>query len=166
MKIYAIRDRLVDYFMTPFAAPETKPVMAALATTINSGDHSDIATNPHHFELWQLGQVQEDGHITPSREFICDLSSLIRPGVRPRRAGEGHQSLGADEATGAVPEVPGGAERPGGTLNGSIPSPAPPTEVPADEVRRGPQGGYPPRELFHPDQPHHYVENGQVKTDL
>jgi len=146
VKIYAIRDRLVDYFMTPFAAPETRPVMAALATTINSGDSSDLAANPHHFELWELGQVQEDGHITPTREFVCDLSSLIRPGIRKGRAGEGHQGLGADQTAGQVPQEPGRTGSPGGALNGSVPGQAPPTEGPTDEVRRGPQGGYPPRD--------------------
>lgn len=83
MKIYAIRDRLIDYYMTPFAAPSEKDVLASLAQTINTGDlNSAIAQAPHHFELWQLGLVTEDGHLTPQRQFLADCSSLIRADIR------------------------------------------------------------------------------------
>lgn len=82
MKIYAIRDRLINYYMQPFAAPGDKEVMSAVATTINNGANSDIAQAPHHFEIWQLGEVHEDGHIEPSQILVCDCASLIRTGLR------------------------------------------------------------------------------------
>lgn len=83
MKIYAIRDRLIDYFQQPWAAPGDKEVMTAIAAAINNGENnSAIAQAPHHFEIWRIGEVDEQGHITPSREFLGDCSSLIRGGVR------------------------------------------------------------------------------------
>lgn len=84
MRIYAIRDRLIDYFMAPFAAPGDKEVLAAMAHRINLvGETNDaIAQAPHHFEIWKLGEVNEDGHITAAQDFIADCSSLIRRGIR------------------------------------------------------------------------------------
>lgn len=83
MKIYAIKDRLIDYFLTPFAAPGDKEVMASVAATINRpGNNDAIAQAPHHFEVWSLGHVTEDGHLVPEREFLGDCSSLVRRGVR------------------------------------------------------------------------------------
>lgn len=83
MRIFAVRDRLIDYYMQPFAAPGVKDVLAALANQVNTENQGNaIYQAPHHFEVWQLGIVTEDGHITPEREFIADLSSLVRAGVR------------------------------------------------------------------------------------
>jgi len=117
MKIYAIRDRLLDYFMQPFAGPDDKNVLAAVARTVNEQDNlSDIAQAPHHYEIWQLGEVDQEGHITATRALIADCSSLIRTGVRERP--------GADTRGSA----PGGATRreqgsPGGALNGTLTQP-------------------------------------------
>jgi len=83
MNIYAIRDRLIDYYMVPFAAPDDKTVMAAIAKTINQGtNNEDIAKAPHHFEIWRLGQVHEDGHIEPEQFKVCSCSELIRSSIR------------------------------------------------------------------------------------
>lgn len=83
MKIYAIRDRLINYFMAPFAGPDTHTdILAAVAVQVNSGNTDAIAEAPHHFEIWTLGEVQEDGTLVPKREFIADCSSLIRTGIR------------------------------------------------------------------------------------
>lgn len=83
MKIYAIRDRLIDYWQQPFAGPDDKAVMQALARSVNNGDTTnDIAQAPHHFELHQLGEVSEDGHLIPERRFICDCAQLVRGRVR------------------------------------------------------------------------------------
>ena len=85
MKIYAIRDRLLDYYMQPFAGPEDKAVLASIARMINTqGEQSDIAQAPHHFEVWELGSIDEEGHINPTRKLIADCSSLVRPGIRER----------------------------------------------------------------------------------
>lgn len=83
MHIYAIRDKMLEYFMTPFAAPGDKDVLASLATTINAGaDGNAIKAAPHHFEIWRLAQVTEDGHIAEDREFLAECASLIRRNVR------------------------------------------------------------------------------------
>lgn len=89
MKIYAIRDNLIDYFMQPFAAPDDRAVLAAIATQINTqGNMNDIAQAPHYFEVWKLGEVTDQGNIVPGREKIANCSSLIRTGLRGDNAPE------------------------------------------------------------------------------
>lgn len=99
MRIFAIRDRLLDYFMTPFAAPESKAVMASLSNMINNPETADaIAQAPHHYEIWQLGVVNEDGHITAEQTLICDCASLVRERVRARaEIAPGNGALDAPE---------------------------------------------------------------------
>lgn len=80
--IYAIRDRLIDYFMRPFAAQDDKEVLASIAHAINQGDNSAISQTPHHFEIWRLGSVTEEGDLRAGKELIADCSSLIRNGIR------------------------------------------------------------------------------------
>lgn len=81
MKIYAVRDRLIDYFMLPFVAPDDHQVMASLSQEVSRPDNPNaIASAPHHFELWKLGEIHEDGVITPGQELVCDVSTLVRVG--------------------------------------------------------------------------------------
>lgn len=84
MKIYAIKDRLIEYFQQPFIGPTDKQVMAAIATAINNPEQMNgITQAPHHFELWSLGEVDEEtGRITPRHELLADCSSLVRRSVR------------------------------------------------------------------------------------
>lgn len=84
MKIYAIRDRLIDYYMTPFTGDTHRQVMAGLAQTINHPENMNaIAQTPQHFELWQIGEVDEDtGNLVSKREFVADCAGLVRPSVR------------------------------------------------------------------------------------
>lgn len=143
IKIYAVRDRLIDYYMQPFIGPSDKEVMSALARTINNTeDTNGIAQAPHHFELWELGTIGEEGEITPTRKLVCDCASLIRRGVRSRTQREGQE---APDAAGADTPIPGGTRYAGRAPNGAIPRQAPPEETATGEVRREPQGGYPPR---------------------
>lgn len=90
MRIYCVRDRLIDYFMTPFAAPEDKAVLQSLSNAINNPGATDaIAQAPHQFEIWKLGHVTENGHLVPEREYLGDCSSLVRARVRnPGTSGE------------------------------------------------------------------------------
>jgi len=89
MKIYAIRDRLIDYFMQPFVGPDDKTVMASVARLVNQGEvTSDIAQAPHQFEVWTLGQVTDDGHLVPERQYLGDCSSLIRSDIRQGRGNQ------------------------------------------------------------------------------
>lgn len=85
MKIYAVRDRLLDYYMQPFAGPDDKAVLASVARMVNAqGEMSDIAQAPHHFEVWELGVLDEEGHLTPTRKLLADCASLVRPNLRER----------------------------------------------------------------------------------
>lgn len=87
MNIYGLRDRLLDYWLTPFAAPDDKTVLASIAATVNNyagADTNAISQAPHHFEIHRLAKVTEAGRIIEDREFLCEASSLIRPGIRQR----------------------------------------------------------------------------------
>lgn len=79
MKIFALRDRLIDYFMPPFVAGDDKEVMAMLARVVNGTETVPVATAPHQFELWRLGEIDDRGHVTASRTYICDAAALVRP---------------------------------------------------------------------------------------
>lgn len=110
MKIYAIRDRLIDYFMQPFVGPDDKTVMASVARLVNQGEvTSDIAQAPHQFEVWTLGQVTEDGHLVPERQYLGDCSSLIRSDIRqkPKQPGDAETPT-AEISRGKPPDQLGG----------------------------------------------------------
>jgi len=86
--IYAIRDRLLDHLMQPFVAPNDKVVLASISEAINNPENKHaISQAPHHYEIYKLGEVQEDGTIVPKMEFISEASSLIRP--KPGNSGDG-----------------------------------------------------------------------------
>lgn len=105
MKIYAIRDRLIDYFMQPFVGPDDKNVCAAVARTINQGEvTSDIAQAPHHFEVWSLAQVTEDGHIVEDRYLVQDCAALVRGGIRPSGERRAPETPGAEISRHRGPE--------------------------------------------------------------
>lgn len=87
MNIYAIHDRLIDYWLRPFAAPDDKEIMHSLSTQINkeNANVNPIAQAPHHFDVYRIGSVTEDGHIKPERELICTCSSLVRTSSNAER---------------------------------------------------------------------------------
>jgi len=88
VNIYAVRDRLIDYYMHPFAGTSDKDVMSAISTAINrEGNLDAIAQAPHYFEVWRIGKVNEDGTIEPQRELLGGCESL----VRPKKAAELHE---------------------------------------------------------------------------
>lgn len=146
MKIYAVRDRLLDYFQQPFVGAGDPHVKAALARLINDQEATqDVAQAPQHFEVWSLGEITEDGHITARRELVCDCSSLIRRGVRA--AG----TTGPQSAALPAGDRPRPPRHPAGTptrSNGpsTLPEPAAGEDNEGTEVRHGPRGGYPPRD--------------------
>lgn len=130
MKIYAIRDRLIDYWMTPFAAPDNGAVMQSIAATINNpsqGDTNAVAYAPHHFEIHQIGYVTEDGHLVPERAFICDCASLVRKRVReePGHAGSPTAEIAAEARRGPL----GGPESRTGADDRPVPGETPPARL-------------------------------------
>lgn len=112
MKIYAVRDRLINYYMNPFAAPDDQNVMAAVSSQIsNPEDKSALAQAPHHFEIWSLGELKEDGHIEAKKEWIADCASLIRTGVRKTEPGIGNSPGGPTTTSTGTTEVVGTTAR-------------------------------------------------------
>jgi len=112
--IYAIRDRLLDHLMQPFVAPNDKVVLASISEAINNPDNKHaISQAPHHYEIYKLGEVQEDGTLVPKMDFISEASSLIRP--KPGNSGldptnQGRIPIGREPTgprSGPVPETAG-----------------------------------------------------------
>lgn len=83
MNLYAIYDRMIDYFMPPFIGPSDNQVKASLAEAVNNQEtKSALTTNPHHFEIWRLAEIEETGEVKPSKEYLADAASLVRERVR------------------------------------------------------------------------------------
>lgn len=111
MKLYSIRDRLVGYYMQPFAAHTDHQVLAAVATQVNAEDNNAIAQAPHQFEIWSLAEIDDEtGKVTARSEYICDCHTLIRRDLRRGGVTGDRQPPGT---TGSRQEPPYGAgERP------------------------------------------------------
>lgn len=136
-KLYAVRDRLVDYFMQPFVGPSDKQVLASIATVINGeGNNSAISQTPQHFEIWRLADIDENtGRVSGEKEYLADASSLIRGGIRGgTEAGPGAGKVGAPEG-----RVPGAAAGPTGHANAGQRAPQEPAQAeaqPGEEADR------------------------------
>lgn len=106
MIIAAIRDRLMDYFMQPFAAPGVPQLLSAISKQVsNDQEGNDIAQAPHQFEVWKLGTVDDQGHIHVERVYLCDCSSLIRSRVRPESQ-DGRAETAIRTSLGSKPTAP------------------------------------------------------------
>jgi len=138
VKIYAVRDRLIDYFLTPFAALSDKSVLASISQVINNPETMDaIAQAPHHFEIWILGEVQENGQLTGAPNLLCDCASLVRRGVRTAE----ERGAGADRRPDRVREEGAGPAPSHATAaNGATAHQVDGQEVKALKTPQGPPG--------------------------
>jgi len=85
LKLYAIRDRMLDYYQRPIALDNPQDLLATLARRLNNPEapqSDEISQAPDHFEVWQIATVDDQGHIGAERQFITNCSNLIRGGVR------------------------------------------------------------------------------------
>jgi len=121
MKIYALRDRFLDYFLDPVTQATDQNALQAVSTHV-SGEMSDAITQaPHHFELWRLARVEKDGHIVPDREFLADVNTLVRARREPTRPGAANAPRPATNRPGDIGAAPGHAgdgNRPEAVQNG------------------------------------------------
>jgi len=118
--LYALRDRLLNYYMQPFAAPTDQDAQAAISFNINAKEIRDaVSQAPHHFEVWRLAKIEE-GDIYPSKEFLCDCSSLVRNSIRDDLAGS-QRAAGATEPNEGNPRSAPSAR---GAENRPVPHPA------------------------------------------
>lgn len=141
MKIFAIRDRLLDYYQRPMVFDRAPDLMAALAKAINSTEgENEIQQAPEQFELWQLGEVDDQGNLKAERQLIINCASLIRNGVWTRTQRGSRQTDG---------EAPGSAQPAGRSptadsgSNGStaVQDGLEPTQVQAQPIGGGPGRG-------------------------
>lgn len=140
MKLYAIRDRLLDYYLRPFAAEGDKQVLASLAETINNVENrAPIAQTPSHFELWRLAEIDENtGQVQGDREFLADCASLVRADLRETRIRGGAAPAAAG---GSQPAAAGAAGEAAKANAGALPGAAHPEGQQGAEAAKGHQGG-------------------------
>lgn len=113
MKIFAIRDRLLNYFQRPVMADQAPDVVAAVAAAINNGDQNDFCKKPEDFEIWQVGEFdQESGAIIPKLTIVTNCLSLIRGRVREGDASARAAAIAAAHRSAGAPESPPGGYRP------------------------------------------------------
>lgn len=144
MKLYAVRDRLIGYFLQPFPAHTDKDVLASCANAINREDNRDpIAQTPHHFEIWKLAEINDEtGKVTGDPELLADCSSLVRGGIRETHG----QDARADQSGKRLGTRPTQPEHPPGHpgANGSPPAGAQGAETLATPGTHQKPGGIPP----------------------
>lgn len=140
MRIYCVRDRLVNYYMRPFFLEDDKAAMAAIAQIVNGGDPNNaVAQAPHQFEIWRLGEINETGDVKPEKEYLGDASGLIREGIRDlthRIPGSLPRAITPDRSTGA----PGGDREGTRTLPSAPPHKARTAPRKANKARKRPGG--------------------------
>lgn len=153
MKLYSIRDRLLNYYMQPFIGPGDNQTLAAISNDINNEERNGpLQKTPSHFEVWTLATIDEEtGDVTPAKEFLADCASLIRPSIRSDRAGPTHQ---AAPAPGRRTGAPRGAQAPTGPDTGPIPNAPPAAPGEATNARQESDGGDP---ILRTEQPCRYL---------
>lgn len=138
MKIYSIRDRLLNYFMQPFFGPTDNQVLASLAEVINSEESKHaFSKTPQHFEVWRLGEVLETGKVREDQEFLIDASGLVRPNLREAGIGGDHQGTRAAQGG---PTAYRGTPRHTGAQDRTPADQAPSEGLQAGEIRQGSDG--------------------------
>lgn len=133
MKLYAIRDRLLEYFQRPFIGDTDATVLAAVATAINTEAKVDFAQTPTHFEVWQLAEISEEsGQVRSAPKFISNCSDLRR-GIREDRIHRATTSEGT---------APAGAERPNGNPIAARTTDRPPEGSVESQTSTSGEGGH------------------------
>jgi len=97
---------MLNYFQRPVMADQAPDVVAAVATAINNGENNDFCKKPEDFEVWQIGEFdQESGLLVPKLTIITNCASLVRTGVREDTASARAKALAA---AGRSQGAPGG----------------------------------------------------------
>lgn len=114
MKLYAVRDRLLEIFQQPFVAHSDSQVMSSLAKVVNSQEEGNVITaTPGDFELWSLAEIEEEtGRVKADPKFLANCARFVRGSVR----GAGPGAVAGDPAT---DQVRAGIQRPAGAPAGN-----------------------------------------------
>lgn len=113
---------MIDYFVLPaFFADNTSQAMAMIAAAVNGDSKDALAQTPHHFELWQLGEIQEQtGNLTEHKEFVAECAGFIRNRVRESPNGRAGEDRDADREAGSPPRRnESRTQRPNGPTEGA-----------------------------------------------
>jgi len=137
--LYAIRDRMLDYYQRPVFSDRKSDFVAAVANAINTGGTNDFCQTPEHFEIWELGSFNvETGQLEGKQTIITNCASLVRNGVRHERTSP---PAATPRAPGQSTGAPRHAPRDGGTEARPVPQPVPGASSNAQAPRQEPDGG-------------------------
>lgn len=76
MNIYSVFDRAVEAYTPPFCQPSNNAAIRAIKNELANPD-SQLAKHSTDFELWQLGQFNEQtGDVTPHKERVARIEDL------------------------------------------------------------------------------------------
>lgn len=124
MKIIAVKDILLDYFMTPFCTHSVHEAIGGIAAVINNPENQDaISKSPSQFQIWLLGEVDPEGAVTARRELLASCHSLVRPVERPPTEDPRQQELRLAYNERRSPQ------------NGATDKPVPDTDVVVERLR-------------------------------
>lgn len=126
---------MIDFFMQPFFAPSTAEALQAMAATVNhkEGGHA-IQTSPHHFEVWEICEITENGEVKGEKHLIAECSGLVRGGFRSGEAGDAGTGQGPIKS--GARTGPAGANGGGAATNGHPPQSPPTAAHIASQVTR------------------------------
>lgn len=138
MKLYAVRDRLLEIFQQPFVAHSDSQVMSSLAKVVNSQEEGNVITaTPGDFELWSLADIEEEtGRVKADPKFLANCARFVRGSVRGA-------STGAIAGDPAMDQVKASIQRPTGAPagNGGTETGHPAIEAQSQAPGRGTQSG-------------------------
>lgn len=142
---------MLDYFQVPVVVHRGEDFFAAVARGINGTEdtRNELAQAPDHYEIWLIGEVDDQGHINAKRELVFNCASFIRHGVWNRRQ-PGNPDNGRQPPT--IQSGPDGAGRLTRAEPGPTQGPKGPTTVAAQEPNPDAGRNYPGGQSRHSER--------------
>lgn len=123
---------MIGYFMQPFIALSDEQVQASISADISRPENKTaIASAPDQFQVWRLGEIDDEGDVTTGKVLICNCVSLIRVGRESAESGSG--KVGTTQGNSQTGNSRLGSVA--GTRTGAVQE-SPQAELAADETAR------------------------------
>lgn len=67
--------------MPAFFASDEKQMLSGLSAEISRHDNKNpIALVPDQFQVWRLGEIDDEGNVTAEKQLVCTCNTLVRVG--------------------------------------------------------------------------------------
>lgn len=87
--VVAIKDLMINYFMTPVICDNEKQALAGISAEISRENNlNPIACVPDQFQVWKLGEIDHEGNLIPGQELLCTANTLVRRAATEQASGE------------------------------------------------------------------------------